>query len=94
MFKFGSDASKMPMRNRKLGYFYNQLVQAWNTVFFGGLTVGGAVLTYNGHWTVGLILLLLGVGGFAFCVKQLREIFLAQEKEEKEKKEQKQQPKG
>ncbi len=74
------------MRSRKFGYLYNQFIQAWNTIFFGALAIGGAALSYYGHWTAGLILLFIGAGGFYFCQKQLRQIISTQEKEEKEKK--------
>ncbi|SFH84398.1 hypothetical protein FZ041_08125 [Selenomonas caprae] len=51
--------------------FYNSLVQAWNTIFFAMLLVGGIYAFMSGHPVAGVLMVIAGGWGVWFCGKQV-----------------------
>ncbi|MCI6085814.1 hypothetical protein [Selenomonas sp.] len=54
----------------RLPKFFNMLVQTWNTLFFLALAFGGVYFFTQGAYLWAAVLVVLGLGGAVFCLKQ------------------------
>lgn len=50
--------------------WFNVLIQSWNTIFFGFLVFGGFYLLMQGNLLAGALLLIIGLAGAWFCLRQ------------------------
>ena len=55
---------------RSMPKFFNMLVQTWNTLFFIAVGLGGIYLLTQSSYLWGGVLVVLGIGGAYFCMKQ------------------------
>ena len=50
--------------------YFNMMVQAWNTIFFGLVGLGGIYLITVQSYVIGIVLTVIGVAGAWYCLTQ------------------------
>ena len=50
--------------------YFNMMVQAWNTIFFGLVGLGGIYLITLQSYLIGIVLAVIGVAGAWYCLTQ------------------------
>ena len=54
----------------RLPKFFNMLIQTWNTLFFVAVAFGGVYMFTQGSYVWAAVLVIVGLGGAVFCLKQ------------------------
>ena len=50
--------------------YFNMMIQAWNTIFFGLVSLGGIYLITLQSYLIGIVLTVIGVAGAWYCLTQ------------------------
>ena len=48
--------------------YFNMMIQAWNTIFFGIVGLGGIYLLTVQSYVIGIVLTVIGVAGAWYCL--------------------------